>query len=252
VSFAAQGKSCSGVPAARVPARWGGPERRPLASRDLNIAQRAAGWLIDRRVPANAISLASIGCAALAAIGLAATSWTDGVLTRVLFLTSAGFVQARLLANLLDGMVAIGSGTASSTGELFNEVPDRIADALILIGAGFSAGGSPTLGYAAALLAMFTAYVRALGNSVGATGLFIGPMAKPHRMAAITAACACTAFAPGRWMTLALAVIVVGAVVTASRRLHRIAAQLGPFSSGESRPISRETEDMRTALGGAR
>ena len=61
-------------------------------------------------------------------------------------------------------MVAVGSGKASPLGEVYNEVPDRIADPLILIGAGFAAGGSPTLGYVAALLAVFVAYVRVLGR----------------------------------------------------------------------------------------
>jgi phosphatidylglycerophosphate synthase len=197
-----------------------------LASRDRDIAHRAAAWLIARGVSANAISLTSIAWAAAAAAALVATTQADGVTARVLFLVAGGCVQLRLLANLLDGMVAVGSRTASPAGELFNEVPDRIADALILVGAGFACGGSPGLGFLAALLAIFTAYVRALGNAVGATGLFIGPMAKPHRMAAITAACIGEACAPGAWMALALAAIVLGAIVTASRRLRRIAAQL--------------------------
>ena len=201
-------------------------ERRPLASRELGIAQHAAAWLIARGVSANVISLASIGCAALAAAALVATRSTDGVAVRVLFLAAAGLVQARLLANLLDGMVAVGSGSASRTGELFNELPDRIADALILIGAGFSVGGSPALGHVAALLAIFTAYVRALGNAVGATQLFIGPMAKPQRMAVVTVACVGNAIMPARWIAVALLVIAFGGVITAARRLRRIAEQL--------------------------
>ena len=139
-------------------------ERRPLASRDLQIFQRAAAWLIARGVSANAVSLCSIVFAALASLCLVATAWTDGGSVRLLFVLAALFVQARLLANLLDGMVAVGSGQASPEGELYNEVPDRVADALILIGAGFAAGGTPALGYLAAIVAIFVAYVRALGE----------------------------------------------------------------------------------------
>jgi len=204
---------------------YGPSERRPIASRDLGIVQRAAAWLIARGVSANTISLASIGWATGACLAFAATARADGVAVRVLFLVAAGCVQARLLANLLDGMVAVGSGQASKTGELFNEVPDRVADALILIGAGFSAGATPALGYLAALLAVFVAYLRAFGSSVGVTGLFIGPMAKPQRMATLTAACICGACglpATG----LALALIVAGSAVTAIRRLQRMAVQL--------------------------
>ena len=212
-------------------------ERRPLASRDLKIIQMAATWLVAQEVSANAISLASMGFAALASLCLVGTAWTDGLQTRVLFLLAAGFVQLRLLANLLDGMVAVGSGKASPEGELYNEVPDRIADTLILIGAGFATGGAPVLGYAAALLAVFVAYMRALGSSLGAKALFVGPMAKPQRMATITAACIYSACVPADWpggvassafgaVSVALALIAVGAAVTAVRRLRRIAAQL--------------------------
>jgi phosphatidylglycerophosphate synthase len=212
-------------------------ERRPLSSRDLEIVQRAAAWLVARKTSPNSISLASVGFAALASLCCVGTARVDGLLVRLLFVLAAVFVQARLLANLLDGMVAVGSGKASPLGELYNEVPDRIADPLILIGAGFAVAGSPTLGYLAALLAVFTAYVRVLGSAVGARALFIGPMAKPQRMATITAACVYSACVPAGWpggfaseafgaMSVALGLIVVGAALTAARRLQRIAAQL--------------------------
>jgi phosphatidylglycerophosphate synthase len=212
-------------------------ERRPLASRDLRIFQRVAAWLIAGGVSANAVSLCSIVFAALASLCLVATAMTDGPGAHLLFVPAALFVQARLLANLLDGMVAVGSGQASPEGELYNEVPDRVADALILIGAGYAAGGTPALGYLAALVAVFVAYMRALGGSVGVHALFTGPMAKPQRMATITAACIYCACVPAGWpgglasgtfgaVSIALTLIVTGGVLTAGRRLRRIAAQL--------------------------
>ena len=212
-------------------------ERRPLASRDMRIFQRVAAWLIAGGVSANAVSLCSIVFAALASLCLVATVMTDGPGARLSFVLAALFVQSRLLANLLDGMVAVGSGQASPEGELYNEVPDRVADALILIGAGYAAGGTPALGYLAALVAVFTAYMRALGGSVGVHALFMGPMAKPQRMATITAACVYCACVPAGWpgglasggfgaVSIALALILAGGVLTAVRRLRRIAAQL--------------------------
>ena len=42
------------------------------------------------------------------------------------------------------------------------------------------------LGWAAAVLAVLTAYVRVLGGSLGLTQHFIGPMAKQHRMFTLT------------------------------------------------------------------
>ena len=213
-------------------------ERRPLASRDADVARRVAARLIARNVSANAVSVSSMGFAAVAALCLVATHTAPGsAAVRSLFVLAALFVQLRLLANLLDGMIAVGSRRASPVGEIYNEVPDRVADVLILVGAGFALGANPALGYQAALVAVLTAYVRALGNSAGVRALFCGPMAKPQRMATITAACVYCACAPAHWfgglstahhgaMAFALIVITTGGVVTAFRRVRRIADQL--------------------------
>jgi len=212
-------------------------ERRPLASRDADLARRITARLIDMNVQANVVSLSSIGFAALASLCLIETSSAALGTARILFGLAALFIQFRLLANLLDGMVAVGSGQASPLGELYNEVPDRIADILILVAAGFAAGGTPALGYQAALVAILTAYLRAFGNAVGVRGLFSGPMAKPQRMATITAACVYCACAPVGLpgalgsdrlgaVRIALALIVGGGVLTAIRRLWRIASEL--------------------------
>jgi len=144
-----------------------------------------------------------------------------------------------LIANMLDGMVAIGSGKASAVGELFNEIPDRVSDTALFVGAGYAAGGCPTLGWAAACVALFVTYVRAVGKGLGVTGLFVGPMAKTHRMMVLMAACVYAAVMPAAWqpvlrvhemaagvMAMALAIMVVGGLVTAARRMARVAVTL--------------------------
>jgi len=65
---------------------------------------------------------------------------------------------------------------------LYNEIPDRVSDAAICIGAGYGSGSLPELGYVAAVVALFVAYVRAQGAVAGAPQEFCGPMAKPQRM----------------------------------------------------------------------
>ena len=146
--------------------------------------------------------------------------------------SAAVAIQSRLAANLLDGMVAVEGGKGGPTGELWNEAPDRLADAMIFIGAGCAAGSQPEMGFAAALVAVFVAYVRALGASVGAGQIFLGPQAKPQRMALMTATCILLAFYPHRlfamvpsgfFILLALTVVIVGGLLTAVRRLLRIA-----------------------------
>ncbi len=181
----------------------------------------------------NAISLLSVVFAAAASGALTFAAFVPGRLHLVLLLAlAAACVQLRLLCNLLDGMVAVEGGFRTKVGELYNEFPDRVADVLILTGAGAFAGPVGLwLGALAALLAVLTAYVRALGVAAGASQAFGGPMAKPHRMAVVTAAC--LASMPEPWlmpdrrvMLAALAVIVLGGIVTIVRRLRVIASEL--------------------------
>ena len=196
-------------------------DRRPIAAREMGVMQGAAGWLVRRRASANGISLAGMGAALLAGGCFAAVPHLPGA-AWALWLLGAVLVQLRLLANLLDGMVAIGRGIASPVGELFNEVPDRVSDTAVLAGLGWAAG-QPTLGVGAALAAMATAYVRAVGRAAGAPSDFRGPMAKQHRMAVVTAVAAWCALAPAAWSApvpaAALWLILAGAVLTAVRRL---------------------------------
>src|SRR5262245_42494369 len=134
-------------------------ERRPIASRQRRIFQMMAHGLARRGISANAISVCGMlaGIASGICRGLMARFPTG---ERLLWICGAALAQLRLLANMLDGMVAIESRQASAVGELYNEVPDRVSDAATLIGLGYAVGGNPVLGYAAAAVAIFTAYVR--------------------------------------------------------------------------------------------
>ena len=162
--------------------------RRPLKTREWPFFKNLAAWLARAGVKPNVISAASIVFGAFAGIALALTGRAqDGWVMRTCWLMAAAFIQLRLIANLLDGMVAVEGRKGGPTGDLWNEAPDRISDAAIFIGAGYAAGSVPVLGWAAALVAVFVAYVRALGASVGAGQCFLGPQAKPHRMALMTA-----------------------------------------------------------------
>jgi phosphatidylglycerophosphate synthase len=206
-------------------------DRRPIATRNRKWAQAATVWLASRNVSPNAISIAGMCACIVAGIALGVTSICD---YRILWLIAALGAQLRLIANMLDGMVALASGRASKTGELYNEVPDRVSDAAVFIGAGFAWGGNVTLGYIATILAIFTAYVRAAGKIAGAPNEFCGPMAKQHRMLVITLVCLYSAITPRSWqvmafgdsqiglMTVGLVIIIAGCAITVIRRLSRI------------------------------
>jgi phosphatidylglycerophosphate synthase len=207
--------------------------RRPLKTRNRKWAGTLARTLTRLGVTPNSISVASCGFAALAAVSL----WYVGRVpsdwhTRCLLIIAACGIQLRLLCNMIDGMVAIEGGRQTKSGELFNELPDRISDAMIFIGAAYavpSFSWTLELGWSVAVLSIITAYTRALGVTMGAGQQFLGPMAKPHRMAALTVTCLFGAVAPLYFaiiMPTALGVIALGCVVTCCRRCRQILVEV--------------------------
>jgi phosphatidylglycerophosphate synthase len=208
--------------------------RRPLKSRQTGWATALAGLLLSWRVSPNAISVASVFFAAGVG-GALYVSGQAGPRQRMLLLALAAVgIQLRLLSNLLDGMVAVEGGLKTKSGEVYNDLPDRVADWLILVLAGYATGKLPfgtALGWSAGLLAVFTAYVRMLGGSLGLKQSFIGPMAKQQRMAVLTAACLLSIVEtklvrPGTVLWAALMVINLGCLITIVRRTRRIVAEL--------------------------
>lgn len=198
--------------------------RRPIASRLAEWAKASAAFLARTSVTPNQISAVSVLFAAVGAALLAFKPDAIGLIG------CAAAVQARLVCNLLDGMVAIEGGKKSSVGSLYNEFPDRIADSLFIVALGYAVGW-PALGWFGALAAALTAYVRVFGGSLGFAQDFRGPMAKQQRMAVLTAACVVGAaewlFTGTQYALIAAAVIIAaGSVMTCVTRTLAIAAKL--------------------------
>lgn len=208
--------------------------RRPLKVRQKQWIGRVARWLSQQNITPNQISLASVLFALCGAGAFLASGVLEGGWRWLLLLLAAVMIQGRLLCNLFDGMVAVEGGKSTPAGELFNDVPDRVSDALLLVALGYSLPGfdsAPWLGWLAALLAVLTAYVRVLGSALGVAADFRGPMAKQHRMALLTIACVVSVFdntwaSPGMALWLALMLIAVGSAVTSGRRLAGIRGEL--------------------------
>lgn len=207
--------------------------RRPLKTRDARWAQRLARWLAERRVAPNTISLFSLVFALVGALAMLAVPAAAPGARAALLVLAAVCVQLRLLCNLLDGMVAVEGGLGSRSGEVYNDLPDRIADPLLIVPAGYATGYDfgPELGWAAGLLAVLTAYIRLLGATAGLPQGFQGPMSKPQRMAVMTfaligAALSIPAGLEGAVLAGALALILVGALLTAARRAGAIVRAL--------------------------
>jgi phosphatidylglycerophosphate synthase len=215
--------------------------RRPISEVFRRTARGAVGLCVRTDIHADTISYLSIVVSALAGLCF----W----LARLhpwLLIVGPTLCYVRLWFNMLDGMVALASHEASPHGEILNDLPDRISDALVFAGVARSGLASPDLAYGAAIFALLTAYVGMLGQAVGAHREFSGVMAKPWRVVALHA---------GAWITLgALSnersavvsgltildwtclVVMVGCIETIAIRLHRITGALEAAAApGETR-----------------
>ena len=199
--------------------------RRPLKSRGSGWASAVTRLLLKTRITANQVSTIGVLVSLLGAWAFVAAPGNPW-----LYLAGALAIQLRLLCNLFDGLIAVEGGRKSAYGPLYNEVPDRIEDSVFLAAFGCAAG-LLWLGLTAALLAAVTAYVRALGGTLGFAQDFRGPMAKQQRMAALTLG-SVAALVEALWqgtnwaLVVTLWLIVVGAALTIVRRVLGIARQL--------------------------
>jgi phosphatidylglycerophosphate synthase len=211
--------------------------RRPIKSREAGWAHRAAAALAEANASPDLISAASFAFAALGAAMLLGASMTLSWPPRAaLLLGAAAAIQLRLVCNLLDGMVAVEHGRSSPAGAIWNELPDRFSDVVLLAAAGYCAAGGGLLfaveiGWLCASLALLTAYLRELGRGLGFPADFSGPMAKQQRMAALTLACVASTIEPlwgwrGQTLLIVLAVVALGTAFTAFRRTRTLAHRL--------------------------
>lgn len=199
--------------------------RREIASRNTGWANAIAHKLTQWNVAPNTISLMSVffsmvGC------GLLLSTIFFGLNKYVAYILFAGCVQCRLLCNLFDGMVAVEGGKKTPNGDLYNDMPDRFADAFFIVPVGYIVGGiGVELAWLAALNAIMTAYFRWIGAYKTHNHYFNGPMAKQHRMAVLTfgsiIATACIPFGYDQIVYLAaLGIMNIGLVATLFNRLY--------------------------------
>lgn len=205
-------------------------ERRPLTSRKTNLANQAAKFLSGNNISPNSISLLSIVFSLLALICYIYANEKSFYL----FVASL-CIQLRLICNLLDGMVAIEYNKKSIYGNLYNDIPDRLADIFIILGAGFyschhesTAAFGLNLAWINALLAVLTAYVRVLGASLGTPMFFSGIMAKPQRMAILTMTnlLSLIPHLTIPFFSIALTIMLIGQCLTIVKRIKLIALDL--------------------------
>jgi phosphatidylglycerophosphate synthase len=208
--------------------------RREIKSRSVKAFHWLAFRLVKAGLTPNQVSVMSMAFAAAGALCLLLAPDAGGFFSQLAFLIGALLgIQLRLVCNLVDGLMAVEGGMKTAYGELFNDFPDRVSDALLILAAGYSVslqtgGSEAVVGWAATLLAVLTAYIRVLGASMGTPHFFLGPMAKQHRMAALNLGILGSAFELVRYgkfeycLTVALYLIAIGALITCANRIAAI------------------------------
>ena len=148
-----------------------------------DYADRALKPLVDAAV---AVGLTPNGVSVLAillAAGAGVAYWL-AVPGSMLYLVGAVLVFANGVFDVLDGMVARRTETASSAGDLIDHVLDRYADILLLVGL---AGGTGRfgIGLAAVTGVLMTSYLGTQAQAVGLTRVYSGLVGRADRLAII-------------------------------------------------------------------
>ncbi|MDF1860819.1 MAG: hypothetical protein P1U87_11445 [Verrucomicrobiales bacterium] len=138
-------------------------------------------WVMRLGLPTEAVAITGMVVGILAGLSFMATSelsrsstfWALGLVFCILRIVSIridAFLQKHSEGFVED--------------EYFQELPERVSDAVALIGFGFASLSNPWLGLATALAAIFSAYVRSLGMLRGAAKekASSGPMTRIHRL----------------------------------------------------------------------
>ena len=206
-----------------------------MATRKITFFHKLASLMTGLGLTPNMISICSSIFALLGGVCFVRASEQTFTLQITLLIAAILTIQLRLICNLTDGLMAVECGLKTASGEIFNDVPDRISDVAFIIGAGIFAQSYATwiihVAWIAALFAVMTAYVRVLGTSLSGTHDFSGPMAKQHRMFLLTVGAIgglVEAYfkQPAYCMSAILCLIAIGSAFTCARRLRRLYCHL--------------------------
>jgi CDP-diacylglycerol---glycerol-3-phosphate 3-phosphatidyltransferase len=174
--------------------------------------------LVAGDVRADTLTFLSLVPAAAAGIAIVAgATWHP-----LLWLTVGPCALARMALNALDGAVARRTGTSHTRGEVFNELVDRIADALML--APVAAVAPAWLAIAAVAAAWGTSLVAVLTQAVTGQRAHGGPMGKPDRVLVLALAAAAAVVVGPTAFTVGLLAIVLGCAVTIGIRVRGLLA----------------------------
>jgi CDP-diacylglycerol--glycerol-3-phosphate 3-phosphatidyltransferase len=173
-------------------------------------------------ITANQVTLAAVVLSLLQGAWMAWQPWTAAPL---LALPVVLFV--RMALNAIDGMLAREHGQRSRLGAMLNELGDAASDAALYLPLAWVPGLNVPLIELIVVLAVMSELAGVLGQTIGASRRYDGPMGKSDRafwLGALALALG-LGLAPGRWLDGVLGLIVVLLVVTIVNRVRRALAE---------------------------
>jgi phosphatidylglycerophosphate synthase len=133
----------------------------------------------------------------------------------------------RTACNALDGMVARGLTVSSSMGEVYNEVYDRISDALIFFCVGLTGHGRIELAFVATICILINSYLGIIGKASGGSRIYAGLVGKADRMILLGIVGIISFFKYNvNYWNVVLIVIIAGTCIAMIQRISLIAKDL--------------------------
>ncbi len=169
-------------------------------------------------VTANAVTVAAAVLSILVGIALAVSRGSRGAL---LLLPAALF--ARMALNAIDGMLAREHGQKSKLGALLNELGDVVSDTALYLPLALVPGFDARLVVGIVVLAALSELAGVLGQTIGASRRYDGPMGKSDRAFAfgLIALLLGLGVKPGAWLLPAQGAILALLLVTVWNRAAR-------------------------------
>jgi CDP-diacylglycerol--glycerol-3-phosphate 3-phosphatidyltransferase len=185
----------------------------------------AAAWLARAGVTANAVTVAAL------VLSVAQGAWLalqPGAALPLLVLPVTLFL--RMALNAIDGLMAKEHDLASPEGAVLNELSDVVADAALYLPFALIPGVSATLVVLVVTAGIVAEMAGALGPLINAPRRYDGPLGKSDRAFAfgLLAVLIGIGFAPGRWTSVYLAILLVLSAITVINRARRVVAEARP------------------------
>jgi CDP-diacylglycerol---glycerol-3-phosphate 3-phosphatidyltransferase len=129
----------------------------------------------------------------------------------------------RMALNAIDGMLAREHDMQSRLGQVLNELGDGVSDAALYLPLALVPGFEPRLVVLVVVVALLGELTGVLCQSIGASRRYDGPMGKSDRafVFGMVGLLVGLGVAPGRWLELLLAVVLVLGVLTLVNRARR-------------------------------